>query len=101
MVATAWLIPLYPLLAFAVILTLGRRTPGRGAGIGVAMLALALVHSLGALFQTIGAHGSQRFHVVDVPWMVLGNARISVGYMVDPLTSIMLIVVTVVGLMVQ
>jgi NADH-quinone oxidoreductase subunit L len=101
MVAIAWLIPLFPLLAFAVTLALGRRAPGRGAGIGIAMLGLSLALSVGVLIETAGARGPERFFVREVPWFSLGNARISAGYLVDPLTSVMLIVVTVVGLMVQ
>jgi proton-translocating NADH-quinone oxidoreductase chain L len=101
MVAHAWLIPLFPMLAFGSILGLGRRAPGRGAGVGVAMLGLSLLLSLGVLGETIHAVGSARLFVRDVPWAALGSVRLDVGYLVDPLTSVMLVVVTVVGLLVQ
>jgi NADH-quinone oxidoreductase subunit L len=101
MVTSAWLIPLFPILAFLVILAMGRRALGQGAGIGVAMLGLSLLLSLGVLFGTLRTSGAERLVVHDLPWVMLGSVRIDVGYLVDPLTSIMLIVVTVVGLLVQ
>jgi NADH-quinone oxidoreductase subunit L len=101
MVDAAWLIPLFPIAAFLLVLALGRRTPGQGTGISVLMLGISLALALGVLIQTAAAHGSERFHVVNVSWFQLGNARIDAGFVVDPLTSVMLVVVTVVGLMVQ
>src|SRR5436309_15914416 len=101
MVAHAWLIPLFPTLAFMVIVGLGRRAPGRGSGVGVAMLGLSLLLSLGALAETVRDAGAERLFLHDLPWAVVGNVRIDVGFLVDPLTSIMLVVVTVVGLLVQ
>src|SRR6266498_3746235 len=101
MVECAWLIPLFPILAFLVVLATGRRSPGQGASVAIAMLAVSFLVSSGVLLQTIGASGGGRFQVRSMPWFSLGSLRIDAGYMVDPLTSVMLIVITAVGLMVQ
>src|SRR5207249_584186 len=86
MVENAWLIPLFPGLAFLLIVALGRRAPGEGAGIGVPMIGLSLLLSLGVLIGTVAADGAGRYHVRDVAWFTLGATRIDVGYLVDPLT---------------
>jgi NADH-quinone oxidoreductase subunit L len=49
----AWLIPLIPALSFVLILFLGKRTPGKGAPIGIIAVSLSLVLSLGAAVQWI------------------------------------------------
>jgi NADH-quinone oxidoreductase subunit L len=101
MVEVAWLIPLLPLAAFLLVLASGRRTPGQGAGISVLMLGLSTLLSVGVLLQTSASPATARFHGVDVPWLHLGVVSIDAGYLVDPLTAVMLVVVTVVALMVQ
>jgi NADH:ubiquinone oxidoreductase subunit 5 (subunit L)/multisubunit Na+/H+ antiporter MnhA subunit len=49
----AWLIPVLPLSAFFVIIFLGKRTPGKGAGIGIAATGGAFLLGLLCFFEAI------------------------------------------------
>jgi NADH-quinone oxidoreductase subunit L len=102
MVELAWIIPLLPILAFVLILVSGERGPLRGAGFGIASVLAALALSLAVAAEVLlGAHGSGAAHVAEWPWIALGTTRLNFGVLVDPLTSVMLIVITVVASMVQ
>ncbi len=102
-VSSAWLIPLYPLAAFLMILALGRRAPGEGAYVGIAGIGLALLHSLGVFATTWGeAEGSQinPYHSTFL-WATVGTSGLKMGFLVDHLTVMMLLVVTIVATAVQ
>ncbi|MDQ7844219.1 MAG: NADH-quinone oxidoreductase subunit L [Armatimonadota bacterium] len=93
MLAYAWLIPLLPFLAFWLIVFFGRALPGQGAYVAIGALVIDAVLSLGVLAQVLGG-ASYRAGLV---WAVLGDRALEVGYQIDPLTAVMLLVVTVVG----
>ena len=99
----AWLILLLPLASFAVIGLIIR--PARGphapeaAYITIGAVAVALILSLWALSATIAAHGENPYPVRD--WITVGDFAFAVGILMDPLTAVMLVVVTAVSLMVQ
>jgi NADH-quinone oxidoreductase subunit L len=96
MLQLAWLIPLLPFGAFWAIVFGGRRLPGEGAYVAVGAVALSALLSLGVLVQVlVGAT-----HQAAVAWALGGERVFSVGYRVDPLTAVMLTVVTVVGLLI-
>ena len=46
MIHVAWLIPAIPAVAFPLIAFFGKRTPGRGAPIGIVAVAVSFVMSL-------------------------------------------------------
>ncbi len=97
MLNLAWLIPLFPLAAFAIITVRGRRLPGEGAYIAVAGMALAALLSIGIFVEMLGH--AQPFER-NVSWMLLGSLPLDLGIRVDHLTTVMLLVVTVVGSMI-
>ena len=94
-----WLIPLVPLLAFVFILFFGKKMPGKGAYVGIGSIFFTFVYSVVILFDMISGHG-EAFEVGST-WFMTGKVNIDVGILIDPLASIMLIVVTTVALMVQ
>ncbi|HEX7096530.1 MAG TPA: NADH-quinone oxidoreductase subunit L [Acidimicrobiales bacterium] len=49
----AWLIPLIPAISFVLILFIGKRTPGKGATIGIAAVAVSAVLSIGTAVQWV------------------------------------------------
>jgi NADH-quinone oxidoreductase subunit L len=100
-----WLIFLLPLFSFAVIALFFRpffnNRPKIGGYITIASLIGSLALSVWALIEVMAAPGHS-LPVPDINWVVIeGGITIHLGLMLDSLTAVMLIVVTVVSLMVQ
>src|SRR2546421_10919131 len=93
MLQVAWLIPLLPFIAFWVILFRGRRLPGERAYVAIGALGLSGLLSLVILGQVMFGGRYQ----ASMVWAALGDRTLTVGYAVDPLSAVMLFVVTVVG----
>ena len=93
-------VPLAPLAGAIVAGMLGRVVGRRGAhlatilGVLVSFVVSALV--LKAVVME-GAH----FDATVYEWMVLGGLKMEVGFMIDPLSAMMMVVVTFVSLMVH
>ncbi|MDI6771779.1 MAG: NADH-quinone oxidoreductase subunit L [bacterium] len=93
----AWLIPLFPLVAYGLITAFGRRLPGAGSYVAVAGIGLSALLSIGIFVEMLlGAPPVE----MTVRWMLLGGSPLELGFRVDHLTTIMLLVVTVVGSMI-
>ena len=74
-----------------------------GAAIGTLAMLAAFIWSLGVLFQflsdaTLQAHG-YTIHLYN--WFTFGNLTYAIDFRIDPLTTVMLVVVTSVSLLVQ
>jgi NADH-quinone oxidoreductase subunit L len=95
----AWLIVLLPLLAAALTLFLGKRTPGKGAVYGIAGVGASFVLSLGVLWQFVEHGGATYERSVD--WFQIGSLHMELGQLVDGLTAVMFVVVTAVSLCVH
>ena len=87
MTPNAWLIPLFPLIAFAIITLRGERLPGRGAPVSIAAIVLAGLAGLQVLGE-VAATGARAD--LTYPWVTLGNRPLTVGFVVDPLSAVML-----------
>ena len=73
---------------------------GRGAVIGIAILpvAISFVLAVSAFFQLLGMEPDQRFLLDDMSeWIHVGNLKLNLAWWVDPLSSVMLLVVTGIG----
>ncbi|OUN00842.1 MAG: NADH-quinone oxidoreductase subunit L [Paenibacillaceae bacterium ZCTH02-B3] len=96
--AYAWLVPALPLAAFALLTAFGRSL--RTTGAWVAILA-----SLGSLALALLIAGERLAGAEDYSqsfnWLAFGTATLSVGIDVTNLTSLMMVVVTVVGFLVN
>src|SRR5256714_8086795 len=91
-----WLIPLIPLAASLLILSLA--SPRRGAA-----FALAVVGQVGALFISVAAFvwtvqtpGTRA--IQNITWFNFGDQVVRIGCVLDPLASAMLVMITLVGL---
>jgi len=93
MTHAVWIIPLLPLAAFTAIIIAGPRLPGRGAYVSIAGIVLAGLCGLIVLGQVIGGARAD----LTYTWEVLGSKPITVGFIVDPLSAIMLAMVGVVA----
>jgi len=104
MASVFWLILLLPFLSFVIISLFIRpfvRAESRIAGyITITALTGSLALSIWALAEVLAAP----HHILEtspISWLVVGNLQINIGMMMDSLTAVMLIVVTLVSLMVQ
>ncbi len=97
MLQYAWIIPLLPFIAFVAILFVGKRTPGKGSYIAIGATSITLALSIIILVQVVGGK------TIDIgyTWLIAGKFNLPVGILIDPLTAVMLMVVTGVSLLVQ
>lgn len=99
-----WLIYLLPTLAFVinalVVRSLAKPAARISGYINIAAIGGSLLLSLWLLFAVMAAPEHQ-IEVSEFTWFSFGTVTINIGLMVDSLTAVMLIVVTVVSLMVQ
>lgn len=97
----AYLIPLFPALAFLLIGPFTRGDKNLSATIAIFMMSLSLIFSIFVAMatQTYGITMNDPF-VMKMTWAVVGNLPLTMGIFIDPLTAMMLIVVTFVSLLV-
>lgn len=93
MVTLAYLIPFFPLASFAILIFYGKRLGDRSARVAIGASLLSLL--LSAPFVLAVLRGMTFAHSFE--WLAAGNASLSFGIWIDPLTAMMLFVVTVVG----
>ncbi len=93
-----WLIALFPFVSAALILFFGKRTPGGGPIYGIAAIAAGFVMALGVLWHFIQGGGP---YERQIEWFHIGPLQLQLGFYVDGLTAVTLIVVTLVSLMVH
>lgn len=93
------LIPLLPLLAAAVVGLFGRRLPRASAHwLTVAGVAAAFGLSVYVFLDVMQGHD---FNGPVYTWLTSGNTSFEVGFLIDRLTAVMMLVVTSVSLMVH
>lgn len=102
------LIPLLPLLSFVIIGLAGKRMGNKMGGVIattaiLASLALALFVAKGYFFDFGKVNGAYAPHIAfDVKWLVFNSAlSINFGAILDPISVMMLIVVTTISSMVH
>jgi len=94
-----WLIPLVPLFGAAVMLFFGRRLSKAAISIICpGAVGASLLLSVGAVVQLAGL--AQKIHQVTLfPWLPL--MKVDMAYLLDPLSSVMILVVTGVGFLIH
>ena len=99
LVPNLWLIPALPLAA-AALTALARRPQRRfAATLALGSMALAFFLSCAAFIATLGAHSGPDVgrQVYNFNWFQFGDTWLKLGWVLDPLTAIMLVMVTLVG----
>ncbi|GED67526.1 NADH-quinone oxidoreductase subunit L [Brevibacillus reuszeri] len=95
----AWLIPLFPLLAFIVIVSFGRQLKEGAALIGITLTAVSFLIALFTFWARFQDGAADYKFVLD--WLQVGDILITMGFEVNPLNAMMLVIVTLVSLLVQ
>ena len=111
--AHIWLIPLFPLAGAALMLLIGRRLPNSAVSVVcVGSVFVSMCFAFGAIWQLIARPAAERlvsFNLFD--WVPAGamhtsagslmNLHVPWGVLMDPLTAVMLLVVTGVGFLIH
>jgi NADH-quinone oxidoreductase subunit L len=97
-----WLIPVLPMLAAGVISLLKQRRKFAAKGLAIAALSMSLALSLVAFAHVLAGwvHGAAVRETVNFTWLEAGSAHVDLGWVLDPLSAVMLVMVTFVGLMI-
>lgn len=98
MIELAPLIPLFPLIGFAILGLLNKRIPKSVAGVlasGTVLASFAI--AVGIFFSVSGK--SVVVPVMD--WFSAGNFSVSFSFLIDPLSSIFLMIITGVGFLIH
>ncbi|MCH8217985.1 MAG: NADH-quinone oxidoreductase subunit L [Planctomycetes bacterium] len=93
----AYLIPLFPLLAFVINILFGRYVKDKACWISVGASALSCIIAWPLIVGVI--RGTTYHH--DFAWLALGGIDLRFGYLLDPLAATLLFVVTLVGTLIQ
>ena len=96
-VQNLWLIPALPILAAGISALLKQRSRIPAASLAIGSMALSFLLSLCAFAQTIANPAIQIF---NFRWFQFGNEWLQLGWMLNPLTAVMLVMVTFVGLLI-
>ena len=98
-VKNLWLIPALPLLAAGLIAVSTQPQRKRAASLAIGSMVGAFLFSLCALAATFkhgGGHEGFR-EVCNINWFQFGGQWLQIGWVLDPLTAVMLTMVTFVG----
>jgi NADH-quinone oxidoreductase subunit L len=101
MINLVWLVPLIPLLGF-VINGLGRNTLSKNliGFIGSSVIFISFAISVGIFFE-LGADANKSHEIFLFDWISAGKLSIPLSFLVDPLSSIMLLIITGVGFLIH
>jgi len=103
MLSMLWLIPVWPLLGFLVNGFFGRRIGKTAVGtIACGSVGLSLLASLGALGKLLARPAeARRVEQVLAPWIGAGSFQADWGLLLDPLSAVMVLVVSGVGFLIH
>jgi NADH-quinone oxidoreductase subunit L len=108
-----WLIPLFPAIGFVINGLFGKRLSKTAIGvIASGAVLLSFIVSAGAVFQLLQLEPHDRSHTVTLyEWINAGDLRTTEGalarfkvdwaYLLDPLSSVMILVVTGIGFLIH
>jgi NADH-quinone oxidoreductase subunit L len=101
--ALLWLIPAVPIVASGVIATLKQPKRKTAATLAIGSLSFSLLFSLIAFAHVVGiwARGEHEIReIVNYTWIQVGTTNVDLGWVLDPLSAVMLVMVTLVGLLI-
>ncbi|WP_134683436.1 NADH-quinone oxidoreductase subunit L [Brevibacillus migulae] len=95
----AWLIPLFPLFAFIVIISFGRQLKEGAAYVGLLFTGISFVMAVLVFLARFREGAADVKFPVD--WLHIGDIIVRMGYEINQLNAMMLVIVTFVSLLVQ
>ncbi len=103
MIDLVWLIPVFPVIGFLINGLIGRGFPERVIGwIGSLSVGTSFVLAILIFSELLGMDaGSRSREVVVYTWMLSGKLNVPIGFLVDPLSMVMMLVVSGVGFIIH
>ncbi|MDE3088552.1 MAG: NADH-quinone oxidoreductase subunit L [Chloroflexota bacterium] len=102
MINNLWLVPALPLAGAAVNAIFSRRMPRwLISAIGVGAVGLSFLVALLEFFTVLSAGEHGVFNVSLYSWIPVGDFKIDIAFLLDPLSALMLLVVTGVGFLIH
>ena len=99
-----WLIPLFPLIGFLINGLLGKKIKNETVigSIGALAVLCSFIVSVMTFLKLIGLPGEERVVNVKIfTWMTAGNFNADIAFLIDPLSCLMLLVVTGIGFLIH
>ena len=103
----AWIIPIIPAVAFALIIFFGKKLPMKGSELGILSMLASLVFAAGAGLQWINrVNGASEEQFIDPviktwTWWQSGGFNLTIGQHIDGLSLTVLVVVAFISSLVQ
>ena len=97
-----WLIPAVPMVASGIVALLKQPRRKAAAGLAIGSLSFSLLLSLIAFADVLAGwmHGAAVRETVNFSWIQVGAAHVELGWVLDPLSAVMLVMVSFVGLLI-
>src|SRR6185437_12807255 len=97
-----WLIPVVPIIAAGIIAVLKQPRRRLAARLAIGSMSFSFVLALFAFAHVVAswANGIAVRETVNFAWFHIGNEAVAMGWILDPLAAVMLVMVTFVGLLI-
>jgi NADH-quinone oxidoreductase subunit L len=97
-----WLIPALPIVASGIAALLKRPKRKTAAVLAIGSMSFSLLLALVAFGHVVSgwAHGIAVRETVNFTWIQFGSTNVDLGWVLDPLSAVMLVMVTFVGLLI-
>jgi NADH-quinone oxidoreductase subunit L len=96
-----WLIPVFPFLAFLIIILFTQENNKLSHSLSIGSLALSTLLGWGVAFSAFFTpHLAEHPITASVPWFETGNLSFNIGYWIDPLMAVTIFMVPFVCLMI-
>jgi NADH-quinone oxidoreductase subunit L len=101
-VRNLWLIPALPAVAAGLSAFAKQRNRRFAASVAIGSMGLSFLLALCAFVQSLRSigEGDAAPQIHNFPWLQFGGEWLKLGWMLDPLTAVMLVMVTFVGLLI-
>ena len=97
-----WLIPAVPIVASGLIALMKQPKRKTSAALAIGSLSFSLLLALAAFGHVVSgwSHGQAVRETVNFTWLQFGTTNVDLGWVLDPLSAVMLVMVTFVGLLI-
>ena len=97
-----WLVPAVPAASAGVIALLKQPNKKLSSTLAIGSLGFSLLVAIAAFAHVLSgwSHGYAVREVVNFSWIQVGTTHVELGWVLDPLSAVMLVMVTFVGLLI-